>query len=57
MNLVEYGFRLPSAIDNRPLNFNEFESIEKLSKLIENMDNIDYLKNFINLRGNIKTTK
>lgn len=27
MNLVEFGFRLPSAIDNRPLNFNEFESV------------------------------
>lgn len=26
-NLVEYGFRLPSALDNRPLQFNEFESI------------------------------
>lgn len=26
MNLVEYGFRLPSALDNRPLNFNEFEN-------------------------------
>lgn len=25
MNLVEYGFRLPSALDNRPLNFQEFE--------------------------------
>ena len=24
-NLVEYGFRLPSAYDNRPLKFNEFE--------------------------------
>ena len=24
MNLVEYGFRLPSALDNRPLNFEEF---------------------------------
>lgn len=24
--LVEYGFRLPSALDNRPLNFSEFES-------------------------------
>ena len=23
--LVDYGFRLPSALDNRPLNFNEFE--------------------------------
>ena len=26
-NLVEYGFRLPSALDNRPLNFQEFEGI------------------------------
>ncbi|ABG57302.1 excinuclease ABC subunit UvrB [Cytophaga hutchinsonii] len=26
-NLVEYGFRLPSAMDNRPLTFDEFESI------------------------------
>lgn len=25
--LVEYGFRLPSALDNRPLKFNEFESM------------------------------
>lgn len=25
-NLVEYGFRLPSALDNRPLRFEEFES-------------------------------
>ncbi|MCC3157801.1 excinuclease ABC subunit UvrB [Hymenobacter sp. 15J16-1T3B] len=25
--LVEYGFRLPSAMDNRPLTFNEFESM------------------------------
>ena len=25
--LVDYGFRLPSAMDNRPLNFNEFESL------------------------------
>ncbi|GAA5220199.1 excinuclease ABC subunit UvrB [Membranihabitans marinus] len=27
MNLVNYGFRLPSAMDNRPLNFEEFEEI------------------------------
>jgi excinuclease ABC subunit B len=26
-NLVEYGFRLPSAMDNRPLQFNEFEGM------------------------------
>ncbi len=25
--LVDYGFRLPSALDNRPLNFNEFEAM------------------------------
>lgn len=25
--LVDYGFRLPSALDNRPLNFNEFEAV------------------------------
>ncbi|MBI0005889.1 MULTISPECIES: excinuclease ABC subunit UvrB [Gilliamella] len=27
LNLVEYGFRLPSALDNRPLKFSEFENI------------------------------
>ncbi|MDX1301177.1 excinuclease ABC subunit UvrB [Photobacterium sp.] len=26
-NLVEYGFRLPSALDNRPMKFEEFESL------------------------------
>ena len=31
-NLVEYGFRLPSAFDNRPLFFEEFE--EKLGQLV-----------------------
>ena len=31
-NLVNFGFRLPSALDNRPLKFNEFES--KLDKVI-----------------------
>ncbi len=31
-NLVEYGFRLPSAYDNRPLHFDEFE--EKLNQVI-----------------------
>ena len=32
MNLVENGFRLPSALDNRPLRFEEFQ--EKLDKVI-----------------------
>ena len=31
-NLVDYGFRLPSALDNRPLKFNEFES--KMRKVL-----------------------
>lgn len=31
-SLVEYGFRLPSAYDNRPLKFNEFE--QKLSQVV-----------------------
>src|SRR5712671_4307466 len=26
--LVDYGFRLPSALDNRPLNFDEFQSLQ-----------------------------
>lgn len=30
-NLVEYGFRLPSALDNRPLKFEEFESLVNLA--------------------------
>ncbi|MCA6077962.1 excinuclease ABC subunit UvrB [Fulvivirga sedimenti] len=28
VNLVDYGFRLPSALDNRPLTFNEFEAMQ-----------------------------
>ena len=27
-NLVEYGFRLPAAMDNRPLKFEEFEMLQ-----------------------------
>ncbi len=32
LTLVEYGFRLPSALDNRPLNFDEFE--KKIDQVI-----------------------
>ena len=32
MNLVEYGFRLPSALDNRPLKYDEFE--KKINQVI-----------------------
>ena len=31
MNLVEYGFRLPAALDNRPLKFEEFETLTPLT--------------------------
>jgi excinuclease ABC subunit B len=31
-NLVENGFRLPSAMDNRPLKFDEFEN--KMSQIV-----------------------
>ena len=31
-NLVDYGFRLPSALDNRPLKFVEFE--EKMKEVL-----------------------
>ena len=32
MNLVDFGFRLPSALDNRPLKFEEFE--KKVNQVI-----------------------
>jgi excinuclease ABC subunit B len=33
-NLVEYGFRLPSALDNRPLRFDEFEKVMRQTVFI-----------------------
>ena len=33
-NLVEYGFRLPSAFDNRPLKFREFEEYMKKNRVV-----------------------
>jgi excinuclease ABC subunit B len=33
-NLVEYGFRLPSAFDNRPLRFDEFERYMKKNQVV-----------------------
>lgn len=33
-NLVEYGFRLPSAFDNRPLRFDEFEEYIKRNRVV-----------------------
>lgn len=34
MNLVEYGFRLPSALDNRPLKFTEWEEMRPLTTFV-----------------------
>ena len=34
-NLVDYGFRLPAAMDNRPLTFDEFESLTPFGDLRE----------------------
>ena len=31
-NLIEYGFRLPSALDNRPLKFEEFQ--ERINQIV-----------------------
>ncbi|OGA65632.1 MAG: excinuclease ABC subunit B [Betaproteobacteria bacterium RIFCSPLOWO2_12_FULL_68_20] len=33
-NLVEYGFRLPSALDNRPLRFDEFEGVVRQTTFV-----------------------
>ena len=33
-NLVEYGFRLPSALDNRPLRFDEFEKVVRQTMFV-----------------------
>jgi excinuclease ABC subunit B len=41
INLVEYGFRLPAAIDNRPLTFDEFESLT-LQKIFISATPADY---------------
>ena len=45
--LVDYGFRLPSALDNRPLNFQEFES--KIDKIL-------YLRHRPIMRRNTRRT-
>ena len=40
--LVEYGFRLPSALDNRPLNFSEFEALMPSSVICTSATPGDY---------------
>lgn len=37
--------------------YSDFEDMQKFSKLIENEDDIEYLKNFVNLSGDVKTSK
>lgn len=49
-SLVEYGFRLPSALDNRPLNYNEFLSKLKYSIFVSATPNeweINYSNNIV----------
>ena len=46
-NLVEYGFRLPSALDNRPLNFGEFEG-EINQVIFDSATPGDYELNLVN---------
>ena len=48
-NLVDYGFRLPSALDNRPLNFGEFEQHIDLHA----EDRTEQVSLFLNEAGNI----
>jgi len=37
--------------------YRDFDKIEKFTKLVTNIEDIDYLKNFVNISGNVKTTK
>jgi excinuclease ABC subunit B len=46
--LVEYGFRLPSALDNRPLNFQEFEALMPASVVCTSATPGDYELNKCN---------
>ncbi len=46
-NLVDYGFRLPSALDNRPLNFSEFEG-EINQVIFDSATPGDYELNLVN---------
>ena len=48
---------LSSNIKTLGIFFKNFEDIQRFSNLIQNIDDIDYLKNFVNLKGFIKTTK
>jgi hypothetical protein len=37
--------------------YKDFDKIKELTKLIDNIEDINYLKNFVNISGNVKTTK
>ena len=55
--LVEYGFRLPAAIDNRPLRFEEFEALTPQTIYVNNTGEIQYMDGvfgvsiFVEIRG------
>ena len=52
--LVKYGFRLKSALDNRPLNFNEFESKkEALIHIVFDGNKMKFPTDKLNLNGMI----
>ena len=58
MTLVEYGFRLPSALDNRPLSFPEFMSIGKQSLYISATPSKFELSNsFVGNAGALEATE
>jgi excinuclease ABC subunit B len=44
-NLVEYGFRLPAAMDNRPLKFDEFEAMQNQVICVSNSCGLRITKN------------
>jgi excinuclease ABC subunit B len=44
-NLVEYGFRLPAAMDNRPLKFDEFEAMQNQVIYVSNSCGLRITKN------------
>ena len=64
LNLVEYGFRLPSAVDNRPLQFEEFEArvgqrigrdqvLRKLVEIQYERNDADFSRGTFRVRGDI----
>lgn len=57
LNSKRVDFYLSSSLEEIGNFFLIFDDAKKLADLIENIDDIEYLKNFVNLEGYIKTTK